>query len=242
MRRIGPVKGGPPAVFTALVDAVGSGSTIVVPAQTAKNSFTSPSHRAATAGLNSREVTAYVQAMPGFDRARSRSQGMGEFVEYVRQRRDAVRSAHPQTSFAAVGPMARQWMGGHRLTSHLGEGSSLARLYEAHGFVLLLGVGFDKCTAFHLAEYRTRWSPRPPTIEYQCFINVNGDRQRVRFWDRRLDSSDFAEIGAALRRDSSVVDGPVGQAVATAFPLRDAVDFAIRWMDAHRPHRRPPGG
>ena len=72
-----------------------------------------------------------------------------------------MRSAHPQTSFAALGPKARELMNDHAVDCHLGECSPLGRLYEEGAWILLLGVGYATCSAFHLAEYR--YTPNPPT-------------------------------------------------------------------------------
>jgi aminoglycoside N3'-acetyltransferase len=60
---------------------------------------------------------------------------------------------------------------------HLGERSPLGWLYAADAAILLLGVGYDACTAFHLAEYR-RPSTRPQ--KYHCFVADGGDGLSVR--------------------------------------------------------------
>ncbi|MFF0191065.1 AAC(3) family N-acetyltransferase [Streptomyces sp. NPDC005244] len=48
----------------------------------------------------------------------------------------------------------------HDPDCHLGEGSPLGALYAADARVLLFRVGFEVCSAFHLAECRLR--PVPP--------------------------------------------------------------------------------
>ena len=78
----------------------------------------------------------------------------GAVAEALRTTPGAERSDHPQSSFAAVGHDARELMAGHRLNCHLGEDSPLAKLYERDASILLLGVEYLSCTAFHLAEYR----------------------------------------------------------------------------------------
>src|SRR3954452_14019752 len=85
--------------------------------------------------------------MPGFDPQITPSHGVGVLP-------GALRSAHPQTSFAAIGPHAEAITAGHVLESGLGEGSPLARLYELDAEVLLLGGGHASNTSLHLAEYR----------------------------------------------------------------------------------------
>jgi aminoglycoside 3-N-acetyltransferase len=241
MRQVGPVDGGAATLLSALRTVVGRRAAVVVPAQTPDNSTTSPVFRAATAGLAPAEIARYVAGLSGFDRATTPSHGMGVFAEHVRRHPAAVRSAHPQTSFAAIGGDAARLMRGHRLESHLGEQSPLAALYAADATVLLLGVGFASCTAFHLAEYRL---PAPRRQAYRCFVRENGARRQVDFEGLKLDDSDFAELGAALElhAGATVHSGIVGAAVARALPMRPSVDFAVDWLGRHRSTLAPARG
>ena len=70
------------------------------------------------------------------------------------------RSSHPQVSFAALGPGALDCTSVHDLDCHLGDRSPLGWLYAADAAILLLGVDYSACTAFHLAEYRLPGTPR----------------------------------------------------------------------------------
>ncbi|SHM71913.1 AAC(3) family N-acetyltransferase [Cryptosporangium aurantiacum] len=230
---------GPATLFSALLGSAGREATVVVPTHTTSNSLSSRVFLAATAGLDRADVERHIDALPGFDAATTPSDEMGAFAEYVRQRPDAVRSRHPQTSFAAVGPRAAAWMAVHDLDCHLGERSPLAALYDADAHVLLVGVGLDRCTAFHLAEYRVR-TPAP-LRPYHCFVRAGGRRHARRFADIELHDHDFAVLGREFGREPTVTHGTVGAARAAAFPLRAAVDFAVEWMNTHRPSAgRPP--
>lgn len=159
LRRIGRVSGGAHDVVAALRQVLGRDGTLVVPTSTADNSDTSRLYRARTDGMTPDQIRRYQDAMPPFTPERP-SVGMGRIAECVRTAPGAVRSQHPQTSFAALGPQARMLMSGHRLNCHLGESSPLGRLYEAGAWVLLLGIGYEACTCFHLAEYG--YLPLPP--------------------------------------------------------------------------------
>ncbi|MGN9777996.1 aminoglycoside N(3)-acetyltransferase [Micromonospora sp. H33] len=237
LRRIGPVAGGPAALSTALREVLGAAGTVVVPTQTAGNSITSPAFRAATAGLTAREAAEMEARIPPFDPDRSPSQGMGALAEYVRRQPGAMRSRHPQTSFAALGPAAATLTTVHDLDCHLGERSPLGALYAADAHVLLLGVDYAVCTAFHLAEYRlARPAARRP---YRCYIRDDaGRRVRRDFLALDLDDSDFPRIGAALDGRPEVRRGRVGAGTGRLLPMRTAVDFAGRWMSRHRTRAR----
>jgi aminoglycoside 3-N-acetyltransferase len=163
---------------------------------------------------------------------------MGVLAEHIRTYPGARRSAHPQSSFAAVGPRANQAMAVHDLDCHLGERSPLGWLYDADAAILLIGVGYSVCTAFHLAEYR--WTSKPRMRDYRCFTVSAGKRTELQFTDIDLDDSDFEQIGAALEAaawpapDTAPRRGHVGMAPCVLLPLRTAVDFACSAMAASR--------
>ena len=231
-RRVGVVDGGPPTLLAALREALGPAGTIVVPAQTANNSLTSPVYRAATAGMSATERARFQETMPGFDPGTTPSYGVGVLAEQVRSQPEALRSGHPQTSFAALGPAAAEIVRDHDLQCHLGERSPLGALYRDGASILLLGVGLDKCTAVHLAEYRL--VPANPIMRYSCFVIDKGRRKKLQFEAPALDDSDFAGVGADLLRHPWAVTGRVGAAEAYLIPLVPAVDRAREWLTANR--------
>jgi aminoglycoside N3'-acetyltransferase len=241
LRRIGPVEAGAATLLDALRDVAGPQATLVVPAQTTLNSLTSRDFYTAVAGLDEDERSRYVAAMPGFDPALTPSHGMGAFAEYLRTRPPAVRSRHPQASFAALGPQARACTSVHDLDCHLGDRSPLGWLYAADAAVLLLGVGYTACTAFHLAEYRLPWAS--PVQVYRCFTAEGGRRVEREFTAVALDDSDFEQLGAALEAvlPDGLRQGRTGSGTSRIVPLRAAVDFGVSWLTIHR--RWPcPGG
>ncbi len=232
MRRIGWVDGGPATLLDALRAVVGPDATIVVPAQTPANSFSSFTHLTTTAAMSPAERRAYEDRMPGFDPDTTPSQHMGRFAEHVRTRPDAVRSRHPQTSFAAVGAHAADLMRRHDLDCHLGERSPIGALYTRDADILLIGVGYAACTALHLAEYRL--TPPRPRRPYRCFILDGGRRVQRDFDDIELDPTDFDLLGADLDGRSSVRHGSLGAAPIRVMPVRSAVDFAVGWLMNNR--------
>jgi aminoglycoside 3-N-acetyltransferase len=232
LRRIGAITGGPATLLAALLDLLGRDGTVVVPTQTADNSLSSRAFLAATAHLDPAGVMAFVDRMAGFDPARTPSTGMGAFAEHVRRRPGAVRSAHPHVSFAGVGPAASRWLAVHDLDSPLGERSPLGAMYAAGAYVLLIGVDYRVCTALHLAEYRVT-SPRPRR-RHHCFVQREGRRVLLTYEAIDLHDGDFDDLGVCLDEQPFVSSGRVGAAPARAFPMRPAVDFAIRWMEITR--------
>ena len=75
------------------------------------------------------------------------------FAEHVRTSGGACAALiprHPSLPSAGGGGCTS----GHEPECHLGERSPLRWLYDHDAAILLIGVDYDVCTAFHLAEYR----------------------------------------------------------------------------------------
>jgi aminoglycoside 3-N-acetyltransferase len=230
MRRIGWVEGGAATLRDALLSVLDeSAGTLVVPAQTRSKSQTSAEFLEAVAHLDDAGRSAFLDALPGFDREHSPTEGMGALAEAVRLHPHAHRSAHPLTSFAAIGARAREVCASHPLDCLLGKQSPLGALYELGAQVLLLGVGFDKCTAFHLGEDAAAASGER---HYTCKIGDTWEK----FDDLAHQDDDFTELGRrfAERRPRNVRAGRVGSAHALVFPVQDAADFAASEL----PHLR----
>ncbi|MEU2157950.1 AAC(3) family N-acetyltransferase [Streptomyces sp. NPDC019396] len=218
------------AVRDALLTALGPDGTLVVPAFTAENSDTSTAHLRRVAGMTPTQAAAFRAKMPAFDPATTPCTGVGRLAECVRTTPGAVRSTHPQVSFAALGSRAGELLTAHPLESHFGEDSPLAALYRAGARVLLINVGFSACTAFHLAEYRTG----SPLRSYRCVVRgTDGSPEWTEYKDASLDDSDFACIGDAFDR-RRVQNGQVGGTAARLFSIKEAVDHAVLWMTEKR--------
>ncbi|MFF7279236.1 AAC(3) family N-acetyltransferase [Streptomyces griseorubiginosus] len=238
LRAVGPVSGGARAVVDSLLEALGAEGTLVVYTQTPGNS--DPSRWAVTRGgaVPPAQWPRLRATLPAFDPARTPSQGVGVLPEEVRTRPGALRSDHPQSSFAALGPAAARITAGHDLNCHLGEESPLARLEELDARVLLLGVDYSACTAFHLAEYRV---PGQGSRDYGCAVDDGSGRRWHRYRDVDFDTSDFPALGEAYesRAERPVTRGRIGAADSRLFDLAPAVAYAAKWLTAHRAGRRP---
>jgi aminoglycoside 3-N-acetyltransferase len=240
LKSLGWVFGGAPAVVSALRTAVGPDGHVVVPTGTEDNSRTSRVHRARIATMTPEDADKYEREMPAFNRDTTPS-GMGAISEALRTAEGAARSAHPQSSFAAIGPRADYLMADHPLDCHLGVDSPLGRLFAEHARVLMIDVGYWAFTGFHLAEYL--YSADPPRRKYACVLpTADGGRCWEYYEDVELDDQEFEVIGESLEESlagtadelETIKRGKVGAARCRLVPLRPAVEFAKEWMVKHR--------
>ena len=230
---LGWVCGGAVAVIIALQEVLGETGTLVMP--THSTDLSDPSQWENPPVPESWWQTIR-ETMPAYDPDLTPTRSMGKIAETFRKQKGVLRSTHPQHSFCARGPQASYIINDHSLAFGMGEHSPLARIYDLHGFVLLLGVGYSSNTSIHLAEYRANF-PNKCIVREGAPISQSGSRTWATFEDVDLDASDFDRIGEGLLHSDVgkvVQRGEVGIANCQLMPQRAVVDFAVDWLEKNR--------
>lgn len=225
----GLVLGGAQAVIEALLAAVGSGGTIVMPAHS--SSWSEPSAWR-NPPVDESLWPSIREHWPAFRPDLTPTLGVGVVPEVFRAMDGVVRGDHPQTSFAAWGTDAASLVLPHPLEQALGDGGPLGRLYDRDAWVLLLGAPWESCTCFHLAQTRVR--PPLPSVRQGAAVVRDGGRRWVTWLEPDIDWGDFEALGESYERTGAVREGPVGAASSRLFRLRGAVDHAVPWLEARR--------
>ncbi len=227
---MGFVCGGAQIVIEALLECVGEDGTIIMPTQSWKN--LDP-----TSGVHWEEPEEWWQIIrdnwPVYDKNITPTNTMGAVAEMFRKWPGAKRSNHPARSLAAVGKNADYLTKDHDLSQIFGEESPLGKLYKLNGYILLLGVGYDKNTSIHLADFRADYPSKHYANESSA-IMMDGKRQWVTYETLVVDGEDFNEIGEAFEKANDVKIIKLGNATVKLMKQRELVDFAVEWIERNR--------
>jgi Aminoglycoside N3''-acetyltransferase len=232
LRSLGWVSGGPVAVIQALLDAVGIAGTIAMPAHSA--GLTDPANWGQPP-VPPAWIEIIRSSMPAYEPATTPTSNMGAVAEIFRTWPKARRSAHPATSMTAWGRQADEITARHDLADPLGPTSPSGALYRSNAKILLIGVGFNRCTALHLAEH-IRWPDRP-SVREGAPILVDGERQWVEFEvPQIMDDDEFLPVGDAALASGVAISGNVALAPCIIAGMPQLVDFAVdHWRAAKHP-------
>jgi len=181
------------------------------------------------------------EAWPAYDPKTAHAvRSWGVLAEILRRWPGAKRSAHPDSSFAAVGPRAEELVRDHPLQYGMGDGSPLAKLCEAGGKVLLLGSPLSHVTLLHHAEHIAEVQEKK-AIRYWAPILQSGTKHWVQIeefdtggegclpWFGAEDM--FEAILRGYLQEGSGSFGPVGSAKSHLFDAADLVRFAVEWIE-----------
>lgn len=227
---LGYVCGGAQSVIEALLESVGEEGTVMMPTQSWKN--LDPK-----AGVYWQEPEEWWPVIrkniPAYDKRITPTNTMGAVSEMFRQWPGTLRSDHPARSVAAWGRYARYLTENHDLSDIFGNSSPVGRLYELDGYVLLIGVGYDKNTSLHLADVRAEYPGKHTVIESSA-IRVDGQRVWKDYETLAVDGEDFSAIGEAFEKTGQVRHTSLGNGTLSMMRQRALVDFAVKWIERKR--------
>ncbi|MCF0129111.1 MAG: AAC(3) family N-acetyltransferase [Pseudobutyrivibrio sp.] len=227
---LGYVCGGAQTIIEALTETVGEEGTLMMPTQSWKNL----DPETGVYWLEPKEWWDTIRDnIPAYDKRITPTNTMGAVAEMFRTWPGTLRSDHPARSVAAWGKHAKHLTANHDLSNIFGEGSPIAKLYELDGYVLLIGVGYDKNTSIHLADARANYPGKHNVTESSAILE-EGKRVWKSYETLFVDGEDFEEIGEAFEKTGKVKHVTLGNGQLSFMRQRDIVDFAVDWIENYR--------
>jgi aminoglycoside 3-N-acetyltransferase len=206
----GYVDGGADTVIDALLETVGEQGNVVMSTHSANLSEDKRTPEMIAMG-----ISWLFKILPYDPDATPVTTGI--IPETFRKRKGVVRGLHPSLSVAASGPEAEV----------LSEGWH--RLLEMDGYILLIGVGLDRCTAMHLAEKRVRLPDRilkkitPPKWFAEEYSGEEWE------WDVGP-YPDFARLTQPCIERGIMKTMKVGEAALRLVKLRELIDLYVEYL------------
>lgn len=222
---IGWVVGGAETVVRVLVDGLGSRGTLVMPCATP---LCADPAQWAGPEVPSAWLDIIRQHLPVFD-PETTPTSLGAIPEMFRNWPGVTRSHHPLESVCARGPEASNITRQHPLEFSEGRNGPFGKLYELDSRILLLGVGFNRCTALHFAESLVE-KRRVQNVRFPAF--QGGQRIWIEVPNVADDNgAHFPTIGRRYLETGRARQGCIGDAVSTLVSMRDLVGFATRYFE-----------
>ena len=207
----GHVEGGADTVIEALLETVGERGNVVMSTHSANLSEDKRTPEMSALGIS------WLFKILPYDPDKT-PVTTGIIPETFRKRKGVVRGLHPSLSIAASGPKAQV----------LSEGWH--RLLELDGYILLIGVGLDRCTAMHLAEKRVQFPDRilkkitPP----KWFVEQYPENE----WEWDIGPyPNFAKLTQPCIERGIMKTVEIGEATLRLVKLRELIDLYVECLE-----------
>ena len=218
LSKFGRVEGGANAVIDALLVTVGEEGTIVMPTHSANLVEVKRTPEEIAIGV------LWIYKIQPYDPEETPCT-TGTIPETFRKRRGVTRSLDPVHSLAAIGLKAEEIIDAGRI----GVLEGWQKLLELNGYILLMGVGLEVCTAMHLAEKRVRFPKylmeklTPPKWFVEKYPS-NG-------WESDFGPyPDFAKLEEPCIKRGIMKTVKVGEAIVKLVRLRELIDLYTEYL------------
>ena len=227
MRCLGYVVNGALDVIDAILEVLGDDGTLLMPAHTGQ--LTDPGDWQQPP-VPEKYVETIRQCMRSFDPKTTPVRNRGIIAQTFLAYPYVFRSSHVLNSVAAKGKDAEYFTEVHDLHASEGMNSPLGRLYEREGYILLIGVGLNSCTAIHLAEFiRDVYYLKNSQIKV-LVTSDNGNNKFIHL-ERYPSTSDFFDkLLPELRNRNLLKEVSFSSGLIRLLPIRELVELAMECL------------
>ncbi|MFE3864857.1 aminoglycoside N(3)-acetyltransferase [Streptomyces goshikiensis] len=221
---LGWVEGGATTVVDSLRTALGPSGTLTVPTYTLRVGEQSPTYRAPHLVGFPNPVT-HERRTTGPVFHPNLPSETGAIPEAVRALPESIRTSHPCTSFTAIGAHADAITSRQTLGFAVGRDSPLGCLHDLHAHILLVGVGHNRNSFLHYAEYFT---PHPRFRLWRFPIEISSECVWTEVIDMGADNNThFPTVGRDFEQNTGIQEVTIGNARCRLIPVQEFIPFAI---------------
>ena len=225
MKSLGYLVNGALDVIDALIECVDiNKGTVLMP--THSGQLTDPSEWI-DPPIPKKDINTIKKYMLPFDKKRTPVRRRGLIPTTFLSHSNVQRSSHPLNSVSALGKKAKFYTEQHDFHAPEGINSPIGKLYKNNGKVLGIGVGVNRFTAIHLAEYLMDvdyLNNNNPTV---LFENSNGKNIFRRINKYPGASENFIKILPSLRSNNLIQERDFKLGIMTCFSVKPVVDCVV---------------
>jgi len=210
LKSFGHVEGGADAVINALLETVGEDGNIVMATHSANLGKDERTPEEIAMGVS------WLMKILPYDPDKTPVR-TGIIPEIFRKRKGAIRNSHPSNSITALGSKAKE----------LSE--DWDRLLDMDGYILLIGVGLESCTAMHLAEKRVQFPEhiRQKITPPKWFVEKYSEGR----WEWDFGPyPDFAKLTEPCLERGIMKTIKVGEATLRLVKLKELIDLYVEYL------------
>jgi aminoglycoside 3-N-acetyltransferase len=170
-------------------------------------------------------------SMNPFDEKLTPVRGRGIIAETLLSYPEARRSSHPLNSVGVIGKESNFYTSTHEFDEPEGVESPIGKLYKRNGAVIGIGVGIDRFTAIHLAEYIADVEYLYKENPVVLFNRKNGVNCFKRIEKYPNDSVNFVKVLPVLRDNNLIKEMQFKNGVMTYLKLMPVIDCVVKLLD-----------
>ncbi|MBL26497.1 MAG: AAC(3) family N-acetyltransferase [Rhodospirillaceae bacterium] len=223
LSKLGFVPGAAQTVIASLLEVVGPGGTLMMP--TYSGELSDPAEWRHPP-IPESWVQPIIDETPPYDPRLTPTRRMGVVAELFRHYPGVIRSPHPQSSFAAIGPNAEGLVSQHPLNYRFGPESPLGKLKDVGGKILLLGAPLNTCSFLYLTQL---YMENNVEIIRKSPIRKDGKSVWVEYKDVVYSNKWFEEAINYLLKIKVAERTKIGSADSYILPARETIDAVLIW-------------
>ena len=225
LSKLGYIVNGAEDVIDALLEIVSlKKGTLFIP--THSSQLTNPIHWK-IGKFSKKEKEKIKKNMNFFNEKKTIPANRGLISKMILNYKEVKRSFHPLNSTACLGNKSKYYTSNHSLHRPEGFQSPIGKLYKDKGYILLIGVNFDKITALHLAEAIIN-NNFPEKYQPEILVKIKNKRKfiKLKYYDNR--PKNFKRIYNTIKKKGALKELKINDCNIMLIQLSPLINEAVK--------------